>query len=411
MNSHSAERAPVLKSCPGPLDTAAPVCFTRGMRIGEYDGGLADDIGQNQPPATDHLLPTDRESEPTPWYLDRLVQRRRVKGNTLPNTLPLTAEQLRAAGVTRASLRKHYHRIEYGHYIPVDQLLPETTDSGFARARRVHPATLIRAHNKACPGHLVTGFGAAAMSGMEYFASEEALEFLVARGDRVGHHPPHLLLTRTRKLEALRADAVTPDASSPGLLATSHGFTLGRMLDTLDRVDEARNERWRVPDLSSVRPHLAPEFIRQVQVSDAFHQGLGKGAVGSLEKLVRTRTVRPDRAAAVLGATDVGAESPPETLLRLVVADLAPGLCTQLPVFRDNGRLLTSADMGWEEHGVYLFYDGLHHQQQTQRDHDSKVRATLQSHGGRVFRVTAGQLKTVEEVVALRELVAEALGI
>lgn len=44
-------------------------------------------------------------------------------------------------------------------------------------------------------------------------------------------------------------------------------------------------------------------------------------------------------------------------------------------------------------------------------DHDSKVRATLQSHGGRVFRVTAGQLKTVEEVVALRELVAEALGI
>ena len=85
----------------------------------------------------------------------------------LPNNLPLTAGQLRTAGVTRASLRKHYHRIEYGLYIPVDQLLPETTDSGFTRARRVHPATLVRAHHKACPGHIVTGFGAAAMSGME----------------------------------------------------------------------------------------------------------------------------------------------------------------------------------------------------------------------------------------------------
>jgi hypothetical protein len=39
------------------------------------------------------------------------------------------------------------------------------------------------------------------------------------------------------------------------------------------------------------------------------------------------------------------------------------------------------------------------------------VLATLQSHGGRVFRITAGQLKTVEEVVALRNLVADALGI
>jgi hypothetical protein len=381
------------------------------MRIGEYGGGLAGGIRQNQPPATDHLLPTCRESEPTEWYLDRLVRRRRVKGSVLPNNLPLTAGQLRTAGVTRASLRKHYHRIEYGLYIPVDQLLPETTDSGFTRARRVHPATLVRAHHKACPGHIVTGFGAAAMSGMEYFATEELLEFFVARGDRIGHQPPHLLLTRTRKLEALRADAVAPDVSNPGLLATPHGFTLGRMLDILDRVDETRNQRWKVPDLSSVRPHLVREFIRQVQVSDAFHQGLGKGTVGSLEKLVRTRTVRSDRAAAVLGATDVGAESPPETLLRLIVADLAPGLRTQIPVFRDNGRLLTSADMGWEEHGVYLFYDGLHHREQTQRDHDSKVLATLQSHGGRVFRITAGQLKTVEEVVALRNLVADALGI
>lgn len=54
-------------------------------------------------------------------------------------------------------------------------------------------------------------------------------------------------------------------------------------------------------------------------------------------------------------------------------------------------------------------YDGVHHQQREQRDHDSEVLAALQHGDGRVFRVTAGNLASVEEIEKLRERVDGAL--
>lgn len=106
----------------------------------------------------------------------------------------------------------------------------------------------------------------------------------------------------------------------------------------------------------------------------------------------------------------MGAESPPETLLRLAVSDLAPGLRSQIPVWKDDGRrLLTSCDLGWEDRRVFLFYDGAHHLQRTQRNHDSKVLAALQRNGGRVLRPVADDVADAAAVRALRERVTEAL--
>ncbi|MDN6814519.1 MAG: hypothetical protein L0L92_09210, partial [Corynebacterium variabile] len=59
---------------------------------------------------------------------------------------------------------------------------------------------------------------------------------------------------------------------------------------------------------------------------------------------------------------------------------------------------------------VYLFYDGAHHLQRAQRNHDSKVLAALQRNGGRVFRIVAEDLTDLAAVEKLRETVAEALG-
>lgn len=69
------------------------------------------------------------------------------------------------------------------------------------------------------------------------------------------------------------------------------------------------------------------------------------------------------------------------TVLRLVTSDLRPGLHSQIPVVRDNGSLLTVADLGWEESGMYLSYDGGHHLQRSQRDHDSLVSAAFRCGG------------------------------
>lgn len=78
-------------------------------------------------------------------------------------------------------------------------------------------------------------------------------------------------------------------------------------------------------------------------------------------------------------------------------------------MFRESGALLTVVDLGWAEHRVFLFYDGAHHLQKEQRDHDSEVFALLQRNGGRVFRVTAGNLKDADKVTELRGWVREAL--
>lgn len=92
-----------------------------------------------------------------------------------------------------------------------------------------------------------------------------------------------------------------------------------------------------------------------------------------------------------------------------VPADLAPGRRSQIPVFRENGTLLTSADLGWEDRRVFLFYDGEHHLAKDQRDHDSEVLTVLQEDGGRVFRVTAGNLQDADQVREPRKRVAAAL--
>jgi hypothetical protein len=320
----------------------------------------------------------------------------------------MTRAELTRAGVTAGEVRDHWVRIEHGVYVHRDALLPEKKAGGFARVRRVPVEVLARAHALRNPGHVATGFTAAGVMGMRTFTGEEPLEFLVTRGARCSNSATHLRLTRTRFLADSRAESVVPDKAFPLLRCVPAGTALGHMIRDLGREDAAREARWRVPDLSSLLPRLTRDFIRSVQVSDALHQTLHLTEPGDPSRL---RDIPVDLAAAVIGETDVGAESPPETLLRLVVEDLAPGLRSQIPVWTPDGDLLTSADLGWEEAGVFLFYDGEHHLERGQRDHDSEVAAAIQDSGGRQLRVTAGQLRDLDSVRTLRNRVRRLLGV
>lgn len=355
------------------------------------------------------LLPLESECVATQWYIGRIPWRYRNRAATVPNHRPVTRAELEANGVTRAQIRDEWVSVDYGMYLHVDQLLPEVTDSGFPRARRVHPATLALAHLIRHPQRIATGFAAAGFYGMKYYVDEEPLEFLAPKGATVGNAPAHVLLTPTRHLEKHRSTARPVHDSFPHLLHTDPWTTLSHMLRTVDAPDVGREQRWKVPDLSSLRPGFTPDFIRCVQVSDAFHQALGQQDILRPELLRVPGGVDAATCAPVLGFTDPGAESPPETLLRLAVSDLAPGLQSQIPVFKEDGKLLTVSDLGWEERGLHLMYDGVHHQQRDQRDHDSEVLAALQHGGGRVLRVTAGNLSSVAEITKLRERVVKAL--
>lgn len=309
------------------------------------------------------------------------------------------------------AVAKQFVRVEHGMYVHVDQLLPEKTDTGWTRLRRIPAATLVLAHLLRHPQRIADGFAAGAVIGMRSFVEEELLDVLAPPGATVARAPDHVRLTPTRLLDRYAESALSLPGDLGHLRYTDPGAALSRMLRTVAGRDADRDRRWKVPDLSEVRPGFTPEFLRCVQVSDSLHQGLCMQHPGTPEELRRPGGVDPVLASRVLGFTDVGAESPQETLLRLAVSDLAPGLRSQIPVWKDDGRgLLTASDLGWEERGLHLFYDGEHHRQQKQRDHDSKVLAALQRDGGRILRVVAEDLATVDAVVALRERVSEALG-
>jgi len=91
---------------------------------------------------------------------------------------------------------------------------------------------------------------------------------------------------------------------------------------------------------------------------------------------------------------DSGADSPPESHLRLLLLDDGlPRPTTQLPIRNEHGTRVALADMGWPEWRVALEYDGIHHfEDPHQRARDRDKANELQRLGWRLICVTADLL-------------------
>lgn len=96
-----------------------------------------------------------------------------------------------------------------------------------------------------------------------------------------------------------------------------------------------------------------------------------------------------------------GAESPMETLLRLMIvfARLPEPVCNA--VIRDAaGRFLARGDLVYEEQRVLVEYDGWQHERDAlQRQHDRQRRETLEADNWRVIVVTSEDLRDKREVI------------
>ncbi len=94
--------------------------------------------------------------------------------------------------------------------------------------------------------------------------------------------------------------------------------------------------------------------------------------------------------------TSLPAPAPPphsaETALRLIAAQVHPGLTTQIPIYY-GGRLVTKLDCGWRKEKVGLFYDGEHHLTRKQHDYDAEVTLILHDLGWESMRVTNALLQ------------------
>ncbi|MDG4664256.1 hypothetical protein [Mycobacterium sp. 236(2023)] len=103
----------------------------------------------------------------------------------------------------------------------------------------------------------------------------------------------------------------------------------------------------------------------------------------------------------VLDLMDIGAQSPQETWLRMLLIEQGfPRPETQIPVLRADRYSYYYLDMGWEDLGVAVEYDGEHHRKDPETYRNDIIRMEyVQRVGWIVVRVVA---KTPKRVILAR---------
>jgi hypothetical protein len=104
----------------------------------------------------------------------------------------------------------------------------------------------------------------------------------------------------------------------------------------------------------------------------------------------------------VLPLVDGGAQSPYETLTRLILVRAGlPAPATQVPVVDEYGFVVAYLDMGWPELRVAVEYDGAQHWTDArQRRRDIERLADLDALGWVIIRVSSDMVRTPATIVA-----------
>ena len=222
------------------------------------------------------------------------------------------SEALAAGKVTRNDLRRHYRRMFPDIYGPAEPTVRDRARAAWLWSGR---------------RGVVAGVAASALHWAKYVDDDVPIEMLWTNG-----HPPKGLIARN---ESYKADEVTTYDGIPVTTPARTIFDLGRHLDRDEAVARIDALLW-----------VGRVGLRDVQPIAARYPW-----ARGLEQL-----------RIALELADCGAESPPETGLRLLLTDA--GMCpadTQIPVY-DGNRLITKFDMGWKHLLVGVQYDGGHHQ-------------------------------------------------
>ncbi|WP_099247494.1 DUF559 domain-containing protein [Mycobacterium sp. shizuoka-1] len=266
----------------------------------------------------------------------------------------LGSQAVRSGLVTDYRLRTRYRAVYRNVYLANEVQL--------TAQRRARAAWLF-----AGPEVVLAGLSAAAVHGAKWLDENAPAE--IVRTDR---HGSRGLLAHSY---ALAGDDVCLRRGMRVTTAARTAFDIGRRLplhDAVPLVDALMNAtRLKVADV--------------LAVADA-NPGV--------------RGVR--RLRATLALADGGAESPPESRLRMLLIGAGlPTPQTQIEFFDDYGDVVIRVDMGWRAWRVAVEYDGVQHWTDArQRSWDIDRIAILDSLGWSVVRVSADMLRRPEVIVA-----------
>lgn len=120
--------------------------------------------------------------------------------------------------------------------------------------------------------------------------------------------------------------------------------------------------------------------------------------VGVADQMARAHGVR--RVRKLLRWCDARADSPRETWLRLLLTRAGlPAPVPQLVIRNEFGAKIATADLGYEEQKVAIFYDSELHRQKSNWEFDAWVNAQLIERGWLPLRVTAQMMRSPLMVV------------
>ncbi len=159
--------------------------------------------------------------------------------------------------------------------------------------------------------------------------------------------------------------------------------------------------RWRVLGI----PQMRAKLICGVQLVDAFRYSTGVSC-DDIRAAARKR-IAADRVSTVLNLSDGGAESPMETILRLLVLEcLPPGYRWVSQLDLGRGRCGgTAPDLACPELKIALYYDGASHDSPEVRARDKAIDRQLEGEGWQVLRFNRADIG----VASVRHAVQNAL--
>lgn len=206
---------------------------------------------------------------------------------------------------------------------------------------------------------VLAGLSASALLGAKWIDADESVDLVHAN-----RRPPPLIVVRS---DTLLPGEIQSVGDLPVTTAGRTAFDIGRRLDVtsaVQRIDALMN-------------------ATDIKVDEVLSVASRHRGVRGLRQL---RTV--------LDLVDGGAESPYETLTRLVLVRAGfPLPQTQIRVWDECGLVVARLDMGWPEYRVGVDFDGVHHwTDPRQRARDIERYALLPDLGWSDIRVNAGML-------------------
>jgi hypothetical protein len=224
------------------------------------------------------------------------------------------SEELGAGRVTRHGLQRWYRPVYRGVYAPKDANLS-------LRDRAI--AAWLASGRKG----VVAGVAASALHGAPWVDSDVPIELF---GVKIRPQPG--LVPRA---DRIADDEITRVAGLPVTSRTRTAFDMGRHLERTEAVTRLDALMWN------------QEFSR----ADVRALGDRYPRAAGLRRLLE-----------LLPLIDGGAESPPESRVRLWLSDAGfPQPETQIPVLQGSTAPVAFLDMGWRDFMVAVEYDGDHH--------------------------------------------------